>query len=172
MKTTKTIIGSIVATLALSLSASAQIYYGNGSSACGGAIGLGTLTLSQSGNTINGSLTTGGNLNGNAFVLYVQGDSQPGFSSTSGFNDSGDQLRSAISQYTATGNGGGVGQSILNFASGFTPDYAIAMDPGNGINFGGLWQLMLVVAPTAFLYHQCECKPDRGRYPRYLHLFV
>ncbi len=141
MKTTKTIIGSIVVTLALSLSASAQIYYGNGSSAWGGAIGLGTLTLSQSGNTINGSLTTGGNLNGNAFVLYVQGDSQPGFSSTSGFNDSGDQLRSAISQYTATGNGGGAGQSILNFASGFTPDYAIAMDPGNGINFGGLWQL-------------------------------
>ena len=103
----------------------------------GGAVGLGTLTLSQSGTTINGSLTTGGNLNGNAFVLYIQGDSQPGFSSTAGFNDNGDQLRSAISQY------GGVGeQSTLDFANGFTPDYAIAMQPDSGINFGGLWSLV------------------------------
>jgi len=140
MKTTKTIIYSIVATLAVSISASAQIYNGNGSSAWGGAIGLGTLTLSDDGVTVSGTLNTGGNLNGNAFVLYLQ-TGGGGFNSTIGFNDSNDQLRSAISQYTATGNGGGVGQSILDFASGFAPNYAIAMQPDSGINFGGLWQL-------------------------------
>jgi hypothetical protein len=101
---------------------------------------LGTLTLSDDGVTVSGTLNTGGNLNGNAFVLYLQ-TGAGGFNSTIGFNDSNDQLRSAISQYTATGNGGGVGQSILDFASGFAPNYAIAMQPDSGINFGGLWQL-------------------------------
>ena len=135
MKTTKTIICSIVATLAVSLSALAQIYNGNGSSAWGGAIGLGVLSLSDNGVTVSGTLNTGGNLNGNAFVLYLQ-TGGGGFNSTIGFNDNADQLRSAISQY------GGVGQqSILNFASGFAPNYAIAMQPDIGINFGGLWQL-------------------------------
>ncbi|MGO8838696.1 MAG: PEP-CTERM sorting domain-containing protein [Limisphaerales bacterium] len=140
MKATKTIIGTIIATLAVSLSASATSYSGNGSSAWGGAIGLGTLTLTDNGTTVYGSLVTGGNLNGNTFVLYLQ-TGAGGFNSTIGFNDSNDQLRSAISQYTATGNGGGVGQSILDFASGFAPNYAIAMQPDSGINFGGLWQL-------------------------------
>jgi hypothetical protein len=135
MKATKTIIGTIIATLAVSLSASAQIYNGNGSSAWGGAIGLGVLTLSDNGTTVFGTLNTGGNLNGNAFVLYLQ-TAAGGFTSTSGFNDNADQLRSAISQY------GGVGQqSILNFDPGFAPNYAIAMQPDSGINFGGLWQL-------------------------------
>ena len=101
---------------------------------------MGTLTLSDDGVTVSGTLNTGGNLNGNAFVLYLQ-TGGGGFNSTIGFNDSNDQLRSAISQYTATGNGGGVGQSILDFASGFAPNYAIAMQPDSGINFGGLWQL-------------------------------
>jgi hypothetical protein len=69
------------------------------------------------------------------FVLYIS-TAAGGFSSTSGLNDNGDQLRSAISEY------GGVGQqSTLNFASGFTAGYAIAIQPGSGINFGGLWQL-------------------------------
>ena len=135
MKAMKTIIGTIIATLAVSLAASATTYNGNGSSAWGGAIGNATLTLTDNGTIISGSLTTGGSLEGNAFVLYLQ-TSVGGFSSTSGFNDNGDQLRSAISQY------GGVGeQSILDFSSGFAPNYAIALQPDNGINFGGVWQL-------------------------------
>jgi len=136
---TKTIISTIAA-VAFSFTVQATTYVGNGNSTWGGAVGLGTLTLTDDGTTVSGSLTTGGNLNGNAFVLYLEAG-VGGFSSTSGFNDSGDQLRSAISQYTATGNGGGVGQSILNFSGGFAPNYAIAMQPDSGINFGGLWQL-------------------------------
>src|SRR5215469_12397220 len=73
-------------------------YHGNGNSTWNGAIGLGTLTLSDNGTTISGSLTTGGGLGGNAFVLYLQ-TAAGGFSTTSGFNDNGDQLRSAISGY-------------------------------------------------------------------------
>ena len=134
MKTTKIIICSIVATLAVSLSASATTYYGNGSSAWGGAIGNATLTLTDNGTTIFGSLTTGGSLD-NAFVVYLQ-TGPGGFSSTSGFNDNNDQLRSAISQFGGSGE-----QSILNFSSGFAPNYAIALQPDNGVNFGGVWQL-------------------------------
>jgi hypothetical protein len=80
-------------------------------------------------------LTTGGSLGGNAFVLYLQ-TAAGGFSSTSGFNDNGDQLRSAISGYNGPGQ-----QSILNFSPGFAPNYAIALQPNSPINFGGLWQL-------------------------------
>jgi hypothetical protein len=86
-----------------------------------------------------GTLTTGANID-NALVLYLA-PTLSGFSSTSGFNDSGDQLRSAISGYTSSGNGGGPGQSVLTFASGFAPSFAIAMQPDNGVNFGGLWGL-------------------------------
>lgn len=132
-----------IAVIALSFAAQATTYNGNGNTSFGGPIGNGSLTLTDNGTTVFGSLVVaGGGLGGNAFVLYIQAGASPaGFSTTSGFNDSGDQLRSAISQYTATGNGGGVGQSTLNFASGFTPNYAIAMQPGTGISFGGLWQL-------------------------------
>jgi len=118
------------------LLATATTFNGNGSSAWGGAIGNGSLTLTDNGTTVSGSLTTGGNLNGNAFVLYIQ-TVAGGFASTSGFNDNGDQLRSAISEYGGAGQ-----QSTLNFSSGFAPNYAIAMQPGSGINFGGLWSLV------------------------------
>jgi hypothetical protein len=110
-------------------------FNGNGSTAWNGAIGNAQLTLSDNGSTVSGSLTTGGGLSGNAFVLYLQAGAG-GFSSTSGFNDNGDSLRSAISQYGGSGQ-----QSILNFASGFAPNYAIGLQPGSGINFGGLWHL-------------------------------
>ena len=116
-------------------SASAQsVFTGNGSTSFNGAIGLGSLTLSDDGTTVSGSLTTGAGLTGNAFVLYL--DTAPGgFSTTAGFGDDGDQLREAISQYN------GSNRSILDFSSGFAPNFAIALQPGSGINYGGLWQL-------------------------------
>jgi hypothetical protein len=137
MKTPKTIIGIIVATMVVSLSAPAQIYFGNGSTLWNGAIGNAQLTLTDDGTTVFGSLATGGPLQGNAFVLYLQ-TGAGGFSTTSGFNDNGDQLRVAISQYGFDQPGE---QSILNFSPGFAPNYAIAMSPAGGISFGALWQL-------------------------------
>jgi hypothetical protein len=123
------------AALALAQSGRAQsIYNGNGDSGFGGAIGNGVLTLNNDGTTIYGSLTTGSGI-GNALVIYIA--TSPGsFTSTAGFNDAGDQLRSAISGY-----GGGSEQSVMTFASGFTPSYAIALQPGDSVNFGGLWSL-------------------------------
>ena len=135
--TAKNLLATGIALLSLGLTAQATTYTGNGSTSFGngGATGNGSLTLTDNGTTISGSLTTAGSLGGNVFVLYIS-TAAGGFSSTSGFNDNGDQLRSALSQY------GGVGQqSTLNFASGFTAGYGIALQPGSGINFGGLWQL-------------------------------
>lgn len=135
---TGSLIVAITGGLAL-LAPGQSTYLGNGDTGFGGSIGNGSLTLSNNATTLFGTLTTGASID-NALVLYI--DSAPGgFSSTAGFNDSGDQLRSAISGYTATGNGGGSGQSVLTFAAGFAPNYAIALQPDNGVNFGGVWGL-------------------------------
>ncbi|HWD91828.1 MAG TPA: hypothetical protein VG938_05710 [Verrucomicrobiae bacterium] len=135
MKINPTLAG-LMMTFAATLHTPAQTTFnGNGSTVFNGAIGNAQLSLSDNGTTVSGSLTTGASLGGNAFVLYLQSGAG-GFSSTSGFNDNGDQLRSAISQY-----GGPNEQSILNFDTGFAPNYVIGLQPGAGINFGGLWQL-------------------------------
>ena len=105
-----------IAALATGLASAQTTFNGNGSTGFNGAIGNAQLTLSDNGSTVSGSLTTGAGLGGNAFVLYLQSGTG-GFSSTSGFNDNGDQLRSALSQYGGAGQ-----QSILNFASGFAPN--------------------------------------------------
>jgi hypothetical protein len=132
---TKSIL-SAIAIVALGFTSHATLYSGNGNTSFGGPIGNGSLTLTDNGSTVFGSLVVAGSgLGGNAFVIYIDAGAG-GFGSTSGFNDNADQLRTAISQY----NGGG-SQSILNFGGVFTPEYAIAMQPGSGINFGGLWDL-------------------------------
>ena len=131
----KKIILSVAAVVVFGFTAPATTYLGNGSASFNGAIGNGSLTLTDNGTTVFGSLTTGAGLGGNAFVLYIQ-TAAGGFGTTSGFNDNGDQLRTAISQYNGAGN-----QSILNFSAGFAPNYALALQPDSGINFGGLWQL-------------------------------
>jgi len=109
-------------------------FSGNGATGFGGAIGQGSLTLSDDGTTLSGTITKGpGGFNDN-LVLYI--DSQTGgFTSTSGFADGADALRRAISGFD-----GGTNRSTLTFPSGFTADYAIAIGP-NGANFGGLWSL-------------------------------
>lgn len=117
------------------LSSAQTVFNGNGNNSWNGAIGQGSLTLTDNGTTVFGTLTTAAGLNGNPFVLYIQ-TAGGGFTTTAGFNDNGDQLRSALSQYGGAGE-----QSILNFSSGFAPNYAISLQPDNGINFGGLWQL-------------------------------
>src|ERR1039458_3708428 len=107
----KKIILSVAAVVVFGFTAPATTYLGNGSASFNGAIGNGSLTLTDNGTTVFGSLTTGAGLGGNAFVLYIQ-TAAGGFGTTSGFNDNGDQLRTAISQYNGAGN-----QSILNFSA-------------------------------------------------------
>ena len=102
----------------------ADQYHGNGNTGFGGAIGNGTLTLSDDGTNISGTLSVGGSMD-DVLVLYIQ--SGPGsFTNTSGFNDQGDACRQAISGVSASG------RSLLTFADGFQPNYAIALAPSFG----------------------------------------
>ena len=119
--------------VSLCLSASAATYPGNGNTGFGGPVGLGSLTLTDNGTTVSGTVNKGPNGFNDVLVLYI--DSVPGgFADTSGFADSGDGLRKAISGFD-----GGANRSLLTF-TGMLPDYAIALGPSSD-NFGGLWQL-------------------------------
>ena len=120
---------------ALCLSARAATYSGNGKVGFGGPIGQGSLTLTDDGTTVSGTVAKGasGGFN-DVLVLYV--DSVPGgFSSTAVFDDGGDPLRKAISGFD-----GGANRSELTMTAGFQADYAIALGPASD-SYGGLWQL-------------------------------
>ena len=105
----------------LCLSAQATTYLGNGNTTWGGAVGSGTLNLTDDGTTLNLTLTKGpGNLN-DALVIYVDSVAG-GFSDTSGFTDTGDGARSAISGFN------GASRSTMTFAAGFQPDYAVTIE--------------------------------------------
>src|SRR5436190_16662818 len=123
---------ALVVSISVSVSA-ATIYSGNGNTGFGGPIGLGSLSLSDDGSTLSGTVNKGTNGFNDVLVLYI--DSIPGgFSDTSGFADGADGLRKAISGFDGGGN-----RSLLTF-NGMLPDYAIALGPSSD-NFGGLWQL-------------------------------
>ena len=81
---------------------------------------------------ISGTLTVGGSMN-DVLVLYIQ-TGPGGFTNTSGFNDQSDSCRQTISGVSASG------RSLLIFASGFQPNYAIVLAPA-AAGTGGLWQL-------------------------------
>jgi len=121
-------------TILLSLPGRAGTFPGNGNSGFGGPIGLGSLTLTDNGTTVFGTVNKGPNGFNDVLVIYL-GSVSGGFSDTSGFADDADGLRKAISGFD-----GGANRSLLTFAGGFLPDYAIALGPASD-NFGGLWQL-------------------------------
>src|SRR5438552_13303524 len=112
----------ICALAGYSITALAATYSGNGNSGFGGPIGLGSLTLTDNGTTVSGTVNKGPNGFNDTLVLYI--DSQAGgFSDTSGFADGADGLRKSISGFDGGGN-----RSVLTF-SGMLPEYAIAMGP-------------------------------------------
>src|SRR5207247_5694226 len=95
---------SILAILAaFSLSTQAATYSGNGNSGFGGPIGLGSLTLTDNGTTVSGTVNKGPNGFNDVLVLYIDSVSG-GFSDTSGFGDGADALRRAISGFDGGGN--------------------------------------------------------------------
>jgi len=113
------------------------VYYGNGNTSGGGAVGNGRLSLTDNGTTVSGTFYrgTGGSFSLN-LVLYIDSVSG-GFADTTQFSDSGDALRTAVSGYYASGSS----RATANFASGFTADYAIALGV-NGPNKGNLYHLV------------------------------
>ena len=120
--------------LGLGLSLQGATYSGNGNSGFGGPIGLGSLTLTDDGTTVSGTVNKGPNGFNDVLVIYLN-STGGGFADTSGFADGADGLRKAISGFD-----GGANRSLLTMPGGFLPDYAIALGPSSD-NFGGLWQL-------------------------------
>jgi hypothetical protein len=111
--------------------AKADLFFGNANTGFGGAVGEGSLELTDDGSTISGTFNRGGGDFNDILVLYLA-TGLSGFTSTANFTDDGDPGRRAIS-----GLDGG-NESLLTFDAGFEPDYAIAIDQ----NFGGLFQLV------------------------------
>ncbi len=99
-----------------------QEYHGVG---IGGAVGDGTLQLSNNTTTVRANFIKGpGNSFVDNLVLFV--DTVPGgFTTTSVFSDKANTLESSVSGYSTL-------RSVATFAPGFGADYAIAL----GVNSG------------------------------------
>jgi hypothetical protein len=109
-----------------------QTYSGNGNTSFGGAVGNGSLQISNNGaGALGFTFTRGGGNFDNALVIYLDSISG-GDASTANYTDTADGLRRAISGFDVA-----LGRSTLNFGDGFGADYAIALNNG----FAGLWSL-------------------------------
>ncbi|MEY4118811.1 MAG: hypothetical protein RLZZ116_2139, partial [Planctomycetota bacterium] len=127
---------ALAATLAATGMASAQtVIAGNGGGGFGGPIGGSSLSVAQDGGDWVFTLTKGAGDFNDALVLYFD-TTEGGFGSTEGFTDTGDLLRKAISGFD------GGNRSTVNFPAGFGADFAIALSPAAGMQYGGLWTLV------------------------------
>jgi hypothetical protein len=125
------------------ITAQGALYNGNGNTSFGGAVGTGSLSLTDNGATVTGTVTRGSGSFLDVLVLFI--DSKAGgYSTTSGFTDSSSFLTKAVSGIDGTGN-----RAIADFASGFSADYAIALRPKSAANPDQLFQLINSGAHTA-----------------------
>lgn len=147
---------SLIVFTLIALTSFGQPFGGNGKSGFGGVIGTGNVLISDGGGFVTFTFTKGSGDFNDCAVIYIDTKSG-GATSTSGFTDQGDGLRKAIS-----GLDGG-NRSILNFADGFTPDYAIAFNVGVSPDhgFGGIWNLSNT-ADFAFI-NAANLTPDDNR---------
>jgi hypothetical protein len=110
--------------LAASNPAHATNYAGNSNTGFGGAVGNGTLSMTDDGTNLTVHLTPdGSNLGGNGVALFID-IGTGGFASTSGFNDASDGGHSIVSGYS------GSAQSVMTFTNGFSPSYAVSIGDG------------------------------------------
>lgn len=123
----------LIAVIASASMVHAATYLGNGKTGFGGPVGNGSLTFTDDGTTLFGTINN--NL-GDELVIYI--DSKAGgFTTTSTFTDTGgggDILRKATSGYDGTL------RATLNFAAGFGADLALAISPVQA-QFGALFTL-------------------------------
>ncbi len=112
------------------------LYQGNRDTSFGGAVGMGSLGLTDDGTTVSGTFSRGTGNFADVVVIFIDSVAG-GFSSTAGFTDRGDSLRTAISGYNSPGN-----QAKAYFTSGFTADYAIALRGRATANAGELFRLV------------------------------
>ncbi len=106
-------------------------YNGNGNSGFGGPIGGSTLSFTNNGTTVTGTLTKGGGDFNDTFVIYISNGSSGRSSIGTAVNDRQDANRSAISYIEASKS------KTLTFPSGFEATHAIAINT----TFGGLWSI-------------------------------
>jgi hypothetical protein len=122
--------------LVTSVAMAQTTYPGNGATGFGGTIGGGSLTLTDDGTTISGTLTAGAAFN-DGFVIYIDsiggGADASVISQGAGFTDTADSNRHAITAVTAADATRSIGLPIA-------ADFAIALLPAQG-PFGGLWSL-------------------------------
>ena len=109
-------------------------YNGNGNTGFGDVMGNGNFSISDDGTEVTITFTKGPSDFNDALVIYIDSESG-GFDNTSGFTDTGDELRQAISGYDGTD------RSTVNFSAGFEADHVIAAKPTSPSNFGGLFSL-------------------------------
>jgi hypothetical protein len=131
----KILLSSLAAAAVAVGTANAQLvtnnYAGNGNTSFGGAVGNGSLQIVNDNlGALNFTFTRGTSDFNNALVIYLA-TIPGGAASTSGFTDSADGLRRAISGFNGTE------RSTLNFGDGGSVDFAIALNNG----FAGLWSL-------------------------------
>ena len=102
-------------------------YTGNGDTSVNGGVGLGSLTLSDSGSTIRGTVNIGGTSPygfSSTVVLYI--DSRAGgFADTTGFSDNSTLYTRAVSGYYDATH-----RATAVFAPNFAADYAIVLYRG------------------------------------------
>ena len=112
------------AVAALNGSVQAATYAGNGGTGFGGAVGNGSVSITDTSSSMTVTFNRGssGNMD-NDLVLYL--DTVPGgFADTSQFSDNGDGGRTAISGF----NSSNPSRTLLTFAPGFQADYAISIE--------------------------------------------
>jgi hypothetical protein len=111
------------------------LYNGNGNTSFGGVIGTGSLTLSDNGSIVTGTINKGSGDFTDILVIFI--DSKAGgFSTTTDFTDSSGILTRGVSGIDGTGN-----RSVADFAAGFSADYAIALRPRSVAESQQLFQL-------------------------------
>lgn len=122
----KPILYGLVTLISTAAMASAATYAGNGNTGFGGVVS--SLDITDDGSTITFTLNRGAGSFNDSLVIYLD-TASGGETTTSGYTDTGDPLRRAISGFDGTN------RSSLSFPAGFDIDFAIGLDR----TFGGLW---------------------------------
>jgi hypothetical protein len=120
--------------LALSVSARAAVYLGNGATGFGGSLGNGSLSITDDGTNITFTLNNAGGFNGNDVVVYIDSVAG-GFADTSQLSDDGDGGRESVSGF----NSSNPSRTLAVFPAGFGADYALEFENNT---FDGLFQLV------------------------------
>jgi hypothetical protein len=144
--------------LALSaVSAHANIYPGNGATGFGGAVGTGSIDVTDTTTTMTWMLNRGAGSLNDALIVYLD-TVAGGFGDTSTFSDNGDGGRTAISGF----NSSNPSRTVATFPGGFGGDYAIAVENG----FIGVFQLVSGGNNSLiFLFGQAQSgNPNDGPY--------